>query len=67
MFEEIERRREAAGIDQVILCERAQVHATRYSARKNNRSGMREATLARLKAALDELIAERGESLKGDA
>lgn len=64
MFSEIETRRELAGIDQSELCKRAGVHPTTYTARKNGRTGMREATIARLAEALDALLEEKGINLE---
>lgn len=48
-----------AGISQAELCKRAGIHPTRYTARKNDRSGMSEKSLKKLEAALDELINEK--------
>lgn len=59
MFPEIEERREKAGIDQAELCKRAGVHPTTYTARKNGRAGMREATISKLDEALEALIREK--------
>jgi transcriptional regulator with XRE-family HTH domain len=59
MFSEIETRREMAGIDQKALCARAGIHETTYTARKNGRRGLSEATLVKLDAALRALIDER--------
>lgn len=63
MFSEIEKKRVAAGIDQKTLCARAGVHETTYTARKNGRRTISEKTLAKLDAALNSLIDEKGAAL----
>lgn len=63
MFSEIEARREKAGVQQKELCARAGVHPTRYTARKNGRSGLSERSLKRLSEALDVIIGERRDAL----
>lgn len=70
MFPQIEAKRVAAGILQKDLCERANVHETTYTARKNNRRSLSETTLKKLEFALDEMIDERRAELAkfgGDA
>lgn len=59
MFSEIDERRLLWGIGQNELCQRAGVHPTSYTARKNGRAEMRESTLAKLRGALDNMIDER--------
>lgn len=59
MFSDIETRRAAAGIDQKTLCERAGVHETTYTARKNGRRTLSERTIKKLDVALIELINEK--------
>lgn len=65
MFSDIDMRRDLAGIQQKALCKRAGIHPTRYSARKNGRSGMSETTLKKLQDALAEMIAERRSAMDG--
>ncbi|NTF67718.1 helix-turn-helix domain-containing protein [Rhizobium rhizogenes] len=65
MFSEIETRRAAAGIEQKTLCDRANVHQTTYTARKNGRRSMSERTLKRLDDALTALILEKKSTLDG--
>lgn len=68
-FLEIDNRRAAHGVQQAVLCKKARVHPTTYSALKNGRrpSGGHVRTLARLTAALDDLIAARGGDDDGNA
>lgn len=60
MFSQIEERRSRAGIEQRLLCQRAGVHETTYTARKNGRRTLSEKTINKLADALDALLAERG-------
>lgn len=63
-FAEIEEKRARANIDQKELCRRAGVHEQTYS-RLKNRAGPRgasEATLSRLRQALEHLTDDQGES-----
>ena len=64
MFSRIEERRSKAGISQKELCARAGLHPTRYTARKNGRSGLGERSLIRLGEALEALIYEKQERLR---
>lgn len=64
MFSEIDDRRQLWGIGQAELCQRAGVHPTSYTARKNGRAEMRESTLAKLRAALDEMVTEKKAAIK---
>lgn len=59
MFSEIEERRALAGIDQRALCQRAGVHETTYTARKNGRRTLSERTINKLEEALDAMIVEK--------
>lgn len=63
MFSDIETRRAAAGIEQKVLCARAKVHETTYTARKAERRTVSERTLRKLASALDELIDEKRKTL----
>lgn len=63
MFAEIEKQRVLAGVSASELCRRAGVHQTTYAARRNGRRTVSERTLAKLRSALDELIAERRAAL----
>jgi len=63
MFSEIEQRRLLAGIDQRALCQRAGVHETTYTARKNGRRTLSERTIIKLGKALEAMIAEKREAL----
>lgn len=63
MFSDIEERRLLAGIDQRALCQRAGVHETTYTARKNGRRTLSERTINKLGEALEAMIAERREAL----
>jgi len=65
MFSDIETRRSAAGIDQKLLCDRANVHVTTYTARKSGRRTVSERTLKKLDHALNELIGEKQKTLTG--
>lgn len=63
MFSEIEQAREAAGIKQRDLCERAGVHETTYTARKQGRRTVSERTINKLRDALTAMIRERREAI----
>lgn len=55
----IEQHRNVNGISQRALCRAAGVHETTYSALKAGRRAGNVATINKLNAALDELIAEK--------
>lgn len=60
-FTDIDSRREAAGITQYALCQRADVHPTTYHRLLKDQTGERGTmrTLNKLEHALDQLIREK--------
>lgn len=56
---DIDSARAKAGIDQKVLCKRADVNQSTYSQLKNGRREAYARTLRKLRSALAELVAEK--------